>query len=360
MRSALLSAALLASCSLALNNPPDPGTPGTPGAQTGPGGTVGDGQRAAQTSPPADAAPRDVKPPFEYWWHVTGKTASSVPLPGRPFRNEVAFLYEHDAGLYPRIYNGRRENGGTPQEADLAAHLTELRRDIQRDIPDPNFSGWAVLDYESWDPVWELTKPEYREISKELVLRNDPTRPAPDVERLAKYMYESAAKRFMTDTIIEAKRVRPRAKWGYYALPWPTYAVHQQSTQWLWDVSDALYPCLYTYKEGLPATAPMIGPNQRELSSYEADMRGRIALSKRFAPGKPVIALLWVRYDAVNTPLFGRFVNDGDLGAMLRVPKAAGADGAIFWNQAQSPDEAADLRKFLSEKLAPAMRAVDQ
>ncbi len=351
LRAALLTLTLLASCSVAANQPGD-----------GPviaaqGGSVGDDQTSTPTSPaPAPAQSPAASSRIPMWWHVTGKHKTDVPFPGPPFRSDVAFLYEHDAGLYPRLYEGKPDHGGLPQNANIPAHLAELARDIQRDIPDPNFSGWAVLDYESWDPVWELTKPEYREASLELVRSKSPGRPEHDVERLAKATYESAAKKFMLETIKEAKRQRPRAKWGYYALPWPSYAVHQTTTQWLWDASDALYPCLYAYRQGLPASASKIGPHEREISVTKSDMRGRLALCKRFAPGKPVIALLWVRYDGIGTPIFGQFVNDLDLETMLKIPAEAGADGVIFWNQSQSPAEATDLNRFVRARLMPEVR----
>lgn len=311
---------------------------------------------------PGDPSPQPTTGPvtsnrkegFGYWWHVTGKSASMVRWPGSGYRSEVAVIYEHQGGLYPRIYQGREENGGVPQRADMRAHLSELERDIAREIPDPNFSGWAVLDYESWDPVWELTKKEYRERSIALVKQADPRRAGADAERLAKANYESGAKRFLLETIRAAKALRPRAKWGYYALPWPTYATFEEGTRWLWDASDALYPCLYTDKPGLPASETVIPKGKRELSAYVSDMRGRVALSRKFAAGKPVIAFLWVRYD--HTGQFGgEFVNEGDLEAMLRVPRESGADGAILWNQAQSPAEASALNGFVSERLAPAM-----
>ena len=348
LRATMLSLAVLASCSMAM-----PGTGHPEGPIESPGGSVGDAQAPTipPAAPPAAAAAPAAKP-YGYWWHVTGKHKGDVPFPGPPFRSDVAFLYEHDAGLYPRFYQGQEANGGVPQRANLGAHLAELARDIQRDIPDPNFSGWAVLDYEAWDPVWELTKPEYREASIDIVRRNSPGRPDHDVERLAKANYESGAKRFMLDTLKEAKRQRPKAKWGYYAFPWPTYAAYQQKTQWLWDASDALFPCLYADKQGLPDSTEKIGANQRKVTAYQADLRVRITLCKRFAPGKPVIALLWVRYDGLGSPIFGQFVNDDDLTAMLTQPKAAGADGAIFWNQAQSPAEATDLNRFVRARLA--------
>ena len=47
-------------------------------------------------------------------------------------------------------------NGGLPQNADLRAHLEKARADILKAIPDPDFAGPAVIDYEKWRPEWSL------------------------------------------------------------------------------------------------------------------------------------------------------------------------------------------------------------
>lgn len=347
MRTALIAAVMLGSCAVMVGGwgAGEPGEP-APAPRTVPAGVGGAEQPRARGE-------------FAYWWHVTGKAAGQVRWPGGEYRSDVAVIYEHDGGLYPRVYQGKEENGGLPQRADLRAHLSELERDIQRDIPDPNFSGWAVLDYESWDPVWELTKKEYRERSVALVKRSDPRWSDADAERLAKANYESGAKRFMLETIRKAKAVRPRAKWGYYALPWPTYERFEDRMKWLWEASDALYPCLYTDIPGLPPSDSAFPKGKRSLTAYVTDMRNRVELSRRLGGGKPVVAFLWVRYD--HTGLFGgEFVNDGDLEAMLRVPRQAGADGAILWNQAQSAQEAADLNGFVGERLLPMVKRVGE
>ncbi|MFM9958830.1 MAG: hypothetical protein ACKVZJ_12210 [Phycisphaerales bacterium] len=316
-----------------------------------PGGNVGDAPAGTIPAPPTPTR----QAPIAYGWHVVGKSADQVETPALPNPVPVAFLYEQDAGRFPRFYAGKEEHGGIPQRANIAAHLDELSRDIQRDIPDPNFNGWAVIDYESWDPVWELTKPEYREASKQHTRRTAGPRAAEDIERLAKASYESAAKRFMLETIRHCKKLRPRAKWGYYALPWGTYAPHQRKTQWLWDASDALYPCLYADKEGLPPGQSPNGSLQRDARVYEGDLRLRLQIAERLGAGKPVIPILWVRYDGIGSNLFGKFVTDADLEIMLRVPREERVDGIMFWNTATNPGEAGQLRRFISEKLTPAL-----
>ena len=38
----------------------------------------------------------------------------------------------------------------------LDAHLAELRATLPSWLPDPDWSGNAVLDFEAWSTVWEL------------------------------------------------------------------------------------------------------------------------------------------------------------------------------------------------------------
>ena len=56
-------------------------------------------------------------------------------------------------------------------------HLRKARLDILNRIPDENFSGLAVIDWEPWRPVWETnwaTKRIYKVRSVELVRSKHP------------------------------------------------------------------------------------------------------------------------------------------------------------------------------------------
>ena len=59
--------------------------------------------------------------------------------------------------MFPTISDsGDKVNGGVPQNANLSEHLETLARDVVHWIPDPDWSGNAVLDFEAWTTVWEL------------------------------------------------------------------------------------------------------------------------------------------------------------------------------------------------------------
>lgn len=60
-------------------------------------------------------------------------------------------------GEFPTISDSWKiVNGGVPQNANLTDHLETLARDVVHWIPDPNWSGNAVLDFEDWTTVWDL------------------------------------------------------------------------------------------------------------------------------------------------------------------------------------------------------------
>lgn len=150
------------------------------------------------------------------------------------------------------LSNGTALYGGVPQAGDLSAHLVALRSSIEAWIPDEQWVGNAVFDFEKWCPVWELTDPPYRTLSIELVKAAHPDWPAAKVSAQAKQEFEAAALEWFVRSLEIAKAVRPLALWGYYGFPkvemwvdgWHELAFQQQP---LVDASTALYPDIYLH-----------------------------------------------------------------------------------------------------------------
>jgi hypothetical protein len=73
-------------------------------------------------------------------------------------------------GLYPNYgclhgypfdeKNCQPIHGGSPQLANLSAHLEAFKQDVVRLMPDPNAATAINLDWEKWDPTWAGTLPE--------------------------------------------------------------------------------------------------------------------------------------------------------------------------------------------------------
>ena len=134
---------------------------------------------------------------------------------------------------------GTFRNGGLPQTANLSAHAAVLTQEIRAAIPDPGFSGNCVVDYEDWAPIWPgdgalfgrwsgtcgqggvWSGPcgLYRNASLRKVKSAHPSWSADEVEAVAKREWEAGATAFMRATLLTARAVRPKCRWGYYGYP---------------------------------------------------------------------------------------------------------------------------------------------
>ncbi|XP_042351859.1 hyaluronidase-1 [Plectropomus leopardus] len=194
-------------------------------------------------------------------------TFSIVQNQNQSFTGEnITIFYSEMLGLYPR-YSGRAQaiNGGVPQNASVDEHLRKASEDIHTWIPDRDFQGLAVVDWESWRPVWERnwdTMQVYMEGSKALVRSKHPDWSPAQVDAAARVEFEEAGRKFMEETLKLGQQERPNGLWGYYGFPecYNYYSVKKKNytgecppvemkrndeLSWLWNVSSALYPDIY-------------------------------------------------------------------------------------------------------------------
>jgi hypothetical protein len=58
--------------------------------------------------------------------------------------------------VWPTIGDdGSVVNGGVPQAGNLSLHLDTVRQTVVQWLPDPDYDGNAVIDFESWTPLWD-------------------------------------------------------------------------------------------------------------------------------------------------------------------------------------------------------------
>jgi hyaluronoglucosaminidase len=274
---------------------------------------------------------------------LTGSHAARVDyggtsvIPGR-----VVVMLEHQAGQYPRFQRNRTFFGGLPQQANMSAHLAEFARDVNRQIPDPNFDGFVVIDYETWKPFWNTTwtnRDLYREESMRYVRSRFPMMPAAQVEALAREEFETAAREFMLTTLREGKRLRPNAKWGYYAYI-PGYhgdtddAEQSDDLSWLWNEVDAMYPSVYVRNFSRPGITRARG--EWNISDFRAIVREKIDAAQSVGAGKPMLAFVHRAYK-MNNPIYGgQMLNDLDWEASFVYTAELGVDGLILWDAVNS------------------------
>lgn len=178
----------------------------------------------------------------------------------------ITIFYAEKLGLYPH-YSGQTVavNGGVPQNASLDRHLRAASKDIHSFIPDEDFQGLAVVDWESWRPVWDRnwdSKRVYQEASKALVRASHSEWSPAQVESAARAQFEEAARKFMEETLKLGRRQRGSGLWGFYGFPNCYNAYNPKSANytgecpeveknrnnklgWLWNASSALYPDIY-------------------------------------------------------------------------------------------------------------------
>ncbi len=293
-------------------------------------GTVAPGA-LARVDPPAPTQPQQ-EFNYTYHWAVTGRYEPSVDLSGVPIQRDVVVLYEHQFGLYPRFYGGRAEHGGIPQNTDMTAHLNKVRADIEYFIPDPNWSGYAIIDYEQWTFIWErfYVPVETYQASLAWTRQRHPTLVGPALEAQAKIDFETAAQRFLLETIRLCKQLRPNAKWGKYMAPFIGLQPHEARMRPLYDEMTAFFPHGYCDFYSIPSGTP--GPGQKLASEFEAYLRGNIEYARHVAGDRPVVPFAWLRYADVNRLYGFQTINPVDLEMVLRVPYEAGADGVLFWD----------------------------
>lgn len=290
-----------------------------------------------------------------FHWCVTGPFRDQIDLSGTPIRDDAAIFYEHDFGLIPRFWKGKPERGGVPQAVDMNAHLAKLRKDIEKQMPNPDFSGYGIIDLEAWGPLWEHATEEYHQLSISIAQRNHPERPRHEIERIARANYELGARNLLEKTLRECKAIRPRVKWGFYSWPDLEHGPNLERLSWLWDACTALFPTCYTIYKGKEGGQHLEGyaPPREHVEDWKA----RIALHRRIAgPTKPVIAVVWVRYHEINGVFGHQYLEPDDLRRMIRTPLDAGAEGLVFWDVVTSEAMAREYQRYLTGQVVPALR----
>lgn len=116
-----------------------------------------------------------------------------------------------------------QRNGGVPQQGSLNEHLSVFRKHVNELVPNSQNDGLAIIDFESWRPVYRQnfgTLQPYRDLSENIERKRHPLMPDRRIEAEASRNFENAARTFMESSIETARKMRPRAKWGYYGLPY--------------------------------------------------------------------------------------------------------------------------------------------
>ena len=264
--------------------------------------------------------------------------------------------------------NGTVINGGLPQLGNLTEHLNQVRKDIAIQLPDPNFSGYAVIDWEVWVPSFEILSlyPGYR------IYYNRSLALAKGNATEAAIHWDEASMTFMVETLKAAQEVRPNALLGYYGMVQCTFDHASQkcenkfvtiNDQWeeLWKASSCLYPELY-------ATCKFSGSPEAcdTNSSLAIKIEARLQEAKRIQlkytkeRDTPFVGFTWYTLDNnVCTNNVGHcplMKNKNDLHSEFGLAKETGADGIIVWGSSgdvRNLQDCVDLGLYVEDTLGP-------
>ncbi|KAF5284635.1 hypothetical protein FQR65_LT13466 [Abscondita terminalis] len=271
--------------------------------------------------------------------------------------NRIALLY--DPGLFPAIIKARDQlrNGGVPQEGNLSLHLNTFAKQLDDQIPDKNFSGIAVIDFESWRPIYRQnfgTLMPYKDLSVKIEKERHPLWSNAQLQAEAERRFEKAGRKFVEDLIVLAKKLRPNAKWGYYAFPYcfnyqqthcaPEVQQENDRIKWMFSASDNLHPSVYfntpdpVYNKKL--IIGRLTETQRVLSTLSDGKKRGVS---------PYYCL---KYDET------RFLTKEDIENSIRLLKDFQIDDLIVWgssNHVNTQAKCVELYEYIDTVFGPAL-----
>lgn len=226
-----------------------------------------------------------------------------------------------------------RRNGGVPQLGNKTRHLLDFEVQLNQLVPDKNNDGLIVIDFESWRPTFRqnfgVLKP-YKDLSIDVVKRANPWLSQKQAEERAATDFENAGKLFMLETLRRGKKLRPKARWGYYAFPYcfngrkgnpekcpANVNAENRGIQWLFRESDVIFPSVYM-SEQMPV-------------SYRVPMvKGRVAEAKKMSDsvddGRKIYT--YIRYCYTDTL---NYLEESILIRAIKEMINEGSEGVILW-----------------------------
>ncbi|XP_077425739.1 hyaluronidase PH-20 [Vanacampus margaritifer] len=279
----------------------------------------------------------------------------------------LTIFYENRLGLYPKIDPARRtrREGGIPQNGNLTAHLLKARRQIDHYVAHDESPGLAVIDWESWRPLWAQNwgfKRIYQKLSLANALQDSPFLSLNKISEMAVDQFQRAGRSFMERTLKLGVGERPSRRWGFYLFPncynygWnrPGYTgrcsakAHKQNQElmWLWEHSTALFPSVYLH------LALRDSPQAALYVRYRVREALRVAALPKRKFTMPIYVFSRPLYRGQNRI----FETTADLVSTVGESASLGAAGVVMWGGSKDYNDKAScqsLSDYLTSTLNP-------
>ncbi|MBL8885066.1 MAG: hypothetical protein JNK16_00280, partial [Phycisphaerales bacterium] len=242
------------------------------------------------------------------------------------------------------------------------AHRAKFTADIDSSIPDKNFTGIIVLDYEAWWPNWEWTATNITKAWETYIRTQRPELLAGHLQAeemgIIKNAYLAETRKYYEFTVNLCRQLRPKARVSVYGIPLGTYwlfnggtqfgidlarykEIHEVDLAWYFDLVDVVCPTIY---QAYPVKTPP-GPGQFEPSGPTAHILGLVGVAVNAAKGKPVYPFMQFRYHFASA-VGATFMTTESLDLCLRLPRQAGAKGIFIWDFFYTDTEVAEWQNY--------------
>ena len=156
-------------------------------------------------------------------------------------------------------------------------------------------AGVYNIDWEAWKPAFDAnTYNEYWIFinrSEALVKARHPEYSPAQVTRQASLEFNAASRTFWTESIRLCKRLRPKARWGWYNYPVDAWSAALSELSWLYDEVTALFPSIYLVSHNASANAQYV--DRVLLQTRQV----RDAIKIRTGRTLPMFSFAWLDYD---------------------------------------------------------------
>lgn len=272
---------------------------------------------------------------------IQSRNAGTLNMRGLPIVNDII---SGQYGIYPT--EGPQTIAADP--TFYTRHLAKLTSDLNDSIPDKNFSGIIVLDYEYWWPNWEWTNGKvqtdwttYVKTQRLDLLAGHLTS---EYDQISRDAYLAEVRKYYEFTIGVCRQLRPKARISVYAIPFGTYWIFNGGTQsgvnlarykeinevdlaWYYNLVDVVCPTIYqAYAVGNPP-----GPGQIDAVGPSNHILGIVGEAVTAGRGKPVYPFMHFRYHPTSA-FSQQFMTLESLDLCVRLPRQAGAAGIVMWD----------------------------
>lgn len=267
----------------------------------------------------------------------------------------------HPCGLLPSIPCNPKTaeygcNGELPQGPDfnLTKHLDTLQKTFDRGVP-MEADQWMDLDFEDWDPLWNLTGAAYKNASIALVKTAHPDWSEEQLLAEAAQEWEAAAMKLLLETIAFVKKIRPQLKVALYSYPlreyWNGYntssgdALRADNDRMmdLYCATDGIFPSVYQFYDSTGKPSIKAGNEEYIFTNVQEAVRiaNEVPAKCNGKKKPPVWVYTWHRYhDGIA------LMSDQDETMYWEQSYNAGATGLVLWGYEPKDPQASEFASW--------------